>query len=423
MRVLLTLLSFFFFAIAIGQKAPSPTSAASRMQNIDIRKQLLERSEVDGIDFRCVGPSVMSGRVVDLAVNPDNTTEFFVAYASGGLWYTNNNGTTFEPLFQDQAVMTLGAVAVDWTQGHVWVGTGEVNSSRSSYSGTGVYVSKDFGKTWKHKGLADTQHIGRILLHPTETNTILVASLGHLYTEGGGGVFKSTDGGNQWEYILPKKGLAAVEMVMEKEHLFVSTWERSRAAWNFEEGGPGSGIYHSTDLGESWDQPSKDIPGFATGSNVGRIGLGLYMNDAGKWVLYACVDNQNEKKEEEEEEEVNGEEEETTLKVDDFEEMSYKEWTQLEREDWEVFFDESGLIDSYDSEVVFQQITNKELTPQDIYNYFHDANSALFNTSIKGLEIYRLDGESMKWNKTHEGELENVVYTYGYYFGTIAVDP
>ncbi|MBC7410596.1 MAG: glycosyl hydrolase, partial [Arcicella sp.] len=160
------------------------TSANERMKAFDQRKALEIKSLVNNVKFRSVGPTVMSGRVVDVDVNNQNPTEFFVAYASGGLWKTENNGISFSPLFDNEAVMTIGDIAVDWkTKGQtIWIGTGEANSSRSSYAGVGMYKSEDGGKTWQHKGLDETHHIGKVILHPTDPNTVWVAALGKLYT-------------------------------------------------------------------------------------------------------------------------------------------------------------------------------------------------------------------------------------------------
>src|SRR4029079_16546618 len=137
-----------------------PTSGEDRMKSLEKRKMLQKQSLVNGIKFRNIGPSIMSGRVVDIEANPEDPTEFYVAYASGGLWYTTNNGQSFVPVFDSADVITIGDVAVNWNSKPrtIWVGTGEVNSSRSSYSGIGVYKSTDNGKHWEYLGLPESQH-------------------------------------------------------------------------------------------------------------------------------------------------------------------------------------------------------------------------------------------------------------------------
>ena len=134
------------------------------------------------LEAKNIGPTIMSGRVVDLAVNPKNPTEFYVAYATGGLWYTNNNGTSFSSVMDSSETVNCGSVTVDWNSGTIWVGTGEVNASRSSYAGVGVLKSSDKGKTWENLGLNDSHHISRIWVNPSNLNEIVVAAVGHLYT-------------------------------------------------------------------------------------------------------------------------------------------------------------------------------------------------------------------------------------------------
>nr|MBP6650747.1 glycosyl hydrolase [Bacteroidia bacterium] len=192
------------FALQIfAQQTINPTPAKDRLDGIARRNKLQEKSYFNNLNFRNVGPTIMSGRAVDVDVNPDDPTEFYVAYASGGLWHTVNNGQSFDPIFDKEDVITIGDIAVDWKSRMIWVGTGEVNSSRSSYSGTGIYTSSDSGKSWINKGLQETHHIGRICLHPTKTGTAWVAALGHLYSPNKErGVFKTTDAGNTWKQVL-----------------------------------------------------------------------------------------------------------------------------------------------------------------------------------------------------------------------------
>jgi photosystem II stability/assembly factor-like uncharacterized protein len=158
---------------------------------------------VKNLKFDNIGPTIMSGRVTDLAVNPEMTSEFYVAYASGGLWHTTNNGTSFTPILDNSQTQNVGALAVHWPTRTIWVGTGENNSSRSSYAGIGMLKSTDNGKTWEHMGLSDSHHIGNILINPDDPNEVVVGVVGHLYSPNDErGVFKTTNGGQDWSKTL-----------------------------------------------------------------------------------------------------------------------------------------------------------------------------------------------------------------------------
>lgn len=228
-----------------------PTKIEERWAGVEKRKKLAEQSILKNLQFRNVGPTSMSGRVTDIDANPDNPNEFYVAYASGGLWYTQNSGNTFTPIFDHEAVMTIGDIAVDWKNGTIWVGTGESNSSRSSYSGMGVYKSLDKGKTWHNVGLKDTHHIGRIIINPDNPNQVWVAAIGHLYSPNAErGIFKTNNGGETWKktlYINENTGAIDLEINPKNpKELYTSVWRRERKAWNFVESGAESGIYKST---------------------------------------------------------------------------------------------------------------------------------------------------------------------------------
>ncbi len=201
----------------ISQEQPAYTPAEKRLEAFKVRKQMLEHSLLKHVEVPNIGPTVFGGRIVDLDVNPDDPTQFYIAYASGGLWYTDNNGTTFTPVFDHEAVMTIGDIAVDWKRGHIWVGTGENNSSRSSYAGVGLYQSTDRGKSWTYKGLGESHHIGRILIHPRKPNIILVASMGHLYSPNRErGIYRSVDGGNTWEHnLFVNENTGGIDMIFD----------------------------------------------------------------------------------------------------------------------------------------------------------------------------------------------------------------
>ena len=191
-------LSLLFTLQANAQQA---ASTADIVQNaLQQKEEMQKNSIVKNVPFTNIGPTIMSGRVTDLAVNPDNPSEFYVAYASGGVWYTVNNGTTFTPILDNSNTQNVGDIAVDWKSRTIWVGTGENNSSRSSYAGIGILKSSDNGKTWQNVGLTDSHHIGRILINPNNPDEVVVGVTGHLYSPNNErGVYKTTDGGNTWK--------------------------------------------------------------------------------------------------------------------------------------------------------------------------------------------------------------------------------
>ena len=242
--------------------------------------------------FQNIGPTIMSGRVVDIAVNENNTQEFYVAYASGGLWYTNNNGNSFEPVMDAALTQNCGSIAVDWASGTIWVGTGEVNSSRSSYAGIGVIKSIDKGKTWQNMGLPESHHISKIYLNPSNNQEIVVGVLGHLYTKNQErGIYKSIDGGKTWRqtlFINDETGIIDLTTAPNNTKImFAAAWERQRSASNFKGNGKNSGIYKSINGGDSWIKVDEKS-GFPTSEFTGRIGISAFDDK----IVYAIVDSQ-----------------------------------------------------------------------------------------------------------------------------------
>lgn len=398
--------------------SPVSTSATAREDGFKKRQALLENSLVNNIPFRSVGPTVMSGRVVDLAVDPSDPAHFYVAFASGGLWETKNEGASYEPLFDSEIVMTIGDIAVDWTNNVLYVGTGENNSSRSSYSGFGVFSSSDGGKTWKNIGLKDSHHISRIILHPTESGTMWVAALGHLYTPNNErGVFKTEDGGNTWKKTLfVDNESGAVDLIIDPtdpNKLWASTWQKDRKAWNFNGAGSGSGIYGSTDGGSTWSKLNGSASGFPDSNGVGRIGLAISPSSPN--ILYAVHDNQ-ERREKDDDDEKSG------LTKEDIRAMSNDDFLALSNNEINDFLDNNRFPGKYNAVDIKAKVKSGSLKPMALVEYLEDANSLLFDTPVKGAEVYKSIDAGKSWTKTHEKYLDDVYYSYGYYFGQIRVD-
>jgi photosystem II stability/assembly factor-like uncharacterized protein len=335
------------------------TTPEKRLESFARHRQMVEESVFASLIGREIGPHFCGGRIVDIEAYPGRPHTLLIAAASGGLWRSDNNATTWTPLFDHESSITIGNFAVSQRNPQLlWVGSGESNSSRSSYAGTGVFKSLDGGRNWQNMGLADSHHISRVLIDPDQDEVVFVSVLGHLYSENEErGVFRTSDGGKTWQKVLtisPRTGV--IDLIMEPGNsrvLYAAAWQRDRKAWHFTPSGPESGIYKSTDGGDSWQKLSG---GFPQSEHVGRIGLAV--SPQKPQVVYAFLDNQAPRPE------------------------------------------EKASEDEGD-----------------------DANQRLFQTRIRGGEVYRSDDGGTSWRRTHEGYLDGLVYTYGYYFGEIRVSP
>ncbi len=393
------------------------TSGKQLMKGLKDRAEMASSSLVANLPLENIGPSIMSGRVVQLAVNPDNPVEFYVAYASGGLWHTDNNGTSFNPVLDTAPTQNVGAVAVDWKRGTVWVGTGENNSSRSSYAGIGMYKSDDKGASWTYAGLPDSHHIGRIVIHPERPDELVVAVTGHLYSPNTErGIYRTTDGGKTWDRTLYiDENTGAIDLVAapeDPEVLYAATWERDRKAWNFDGSGAGSGIYKSVDGGQNWNLVSESGSGFPTGDGVGRIGLAAFDRNT----VYVVLDNQFRRQKEKDEEGDAG-----ALQKEDFKNMSNAAFLELDNGKLAEFLKENRFPKKYRASVVKDMVREGTVKPSDLAAYLEDANSLLFDTPVIGAEVYKTEDGGRSWSKTHDGYIDDLYYSYGYYFGQIRV--
>ncbi|HEV2173411.1 MAG TPA: hypothetical protein VGR71_07585, partial [Nitrospira sp.] len=248
-----------------------------------------------GLAFRAIGPSVASGRVIAFAVNPRNKSEYYVGVASGGVWKTVNDGTTWTPVFENEGSYSIGWLTLDPNDPSViWVGSGESNSQRSVGYGDGVYRSDDGGKSWKNMGLKKSEHIGRIVVDPRDSKVVYVAAEGPLWGPGGDrGLYKTTDGGKTWKDILTiSENTGVVDVAIDPSNpdtVYASAYQRRRHVFTLIDGGPESAIYKSTDAGATWNKVKSGLPS----EDMGRIGLAVSPVDPN--VLYATVEAANKK--------------------------------------------------------------------------------------------------------------------------------
>ena len=247
-------------------------------------------SPFGGLELRSLGPALISGRIVSLAVDPENRAHYYVGVASGGVWKTNNDGATWTPVFDHEGSYSIGTVALDPRNSSVvWVGTGENNSQRSVGYGDGVYRSDDGGRSWKNMGLKHSDHIARILIDPRNSDVIYVASQGPLWGPGGDrGLFKSTDGGKTWKNVLSiSENTGVTDVVMQPDNadvLYAAAYQRRRHVWTLIDGGPESAIYKSTDAGATWTKLKSGLPSV----DMGRIGLAVSPTNPN--LVYAIVE-------------------------------------------------------------------------------------------------------------------------------------
>ncbi len=410
------LIGFFTVANLIAQTPATPADEV--LKALDNKASLAKNALVQNVPFQNIGPNIMSGRVVDLEVNPDKPSEFYVAYASGGLWFTNNNGTTFESVFDHASTQNIGDIAVDWKNEIIWVGTGENNASRSSYAGIGILKSTDHGKTWENVGLPDSHHIGRIILNPNNPDEVVIGAVGHLYSPNAErGVFKTKDGGKTWQktlFIDENTGIIDVAFAPGNFQIqYAAAWQKDRKAWNFDGSGAGSDIYKSTDGGDSWVLLTTADSGFPTGNGVGRIGLAVFDENT----VYAVHDNQFHRLES------TSKPKTATLSKDDFKTISEEAFLDLDNKKLNDYLKNNGFQEKYRAENVKQLVRDGSVKPVDLAKYLEDANAQLFDTPVIGAEVYRTNDGGKTWRKTHEGSIEDLFYSYGYYFAQINVNP
>jgi photosystem II stability/assembly factor-like uncharacterized protein len=273
--------------------AQRPRAAAAAARSDSGARQPVSAETISGLRARSIGPAVTSGRVMSIAVHPSNPGIIYVGTASGGLWKSVSGGAQWTPVMDREGSYSIGWVTLDPTNPNVvWVGMGERNSQRSVAYGDGVYKSEDGGRSWKHMGLGNAEHIGRIVVHPKDGNIVYVAAQGPLWSAGGDrGLYKTTDGGKTWEQVLKISEHTGVSDVVidprNPDVVIASAYQRRRHFFTLINGGPESAIHRSTDGGKTWTRVSSGLPN----EQLGRIGLGISpMNPD---IVYANVEAAN----------------------------------------------------------------------------------------------------------------------------------
>jgi photosystem II stability/assembly factor-like uncharacterized protein len=291
MKVFVTLTMSLLTTIAVAQGV-GPVGGQSA-EELDA-ETTTDRSGFDNSTFaplraRSIGPALMSGRISDFAHDPADHSRFFVAVASGGVWRTTDSGVTYSPVFDAQGSYSIGTVEIDPRRPRVvWVGTGENKSQRSVSFGDGIYKSEDGGSSWENVGLGESEHIGMIAIHPTETDTVFVAAQGPLWRAGGDrGLYKTTNGGKSWRRVLAiseDTGISEVHIdPSDPDLMYACAYQRRRHQWTLIDGGPESAIYRSFDGGDTWQKASRGLPG----GDIGKIGMDI--SPADPRTVYAIV--------------------------------------------------------------------------------------------------------------------------------------
>lgn len=285
MQTLLKLTQFFMFCVLLVA-----TGLAQDDQSKDDTDKDDPSALLTGLKFRSIGPALMSGRIADIAIHPQNENIWYVAVGSGGVWKTENAGTTWNSIFDGQVSYSIGCITLDPQNPEiVWVGTGENVGGRHIGYGDGIYKSVDGGASWKNMGLEKSEHLSKIIIHPTNSDIMWVASQGPLWSSGGErGVYKTTDGGETWTRTLgDAEWVGATDLLIDPRDpdvLYAATWQRHRTVAGYLGGGPGTALYKTTDGGDHWDKLSSGLPK----SNMGKIGLA--MSPMKPDVIYAAIE-------------------------------------------------------------------------------------------------------------------------------------
>lgn len=385
-----------------------------RLDAYDKRTQMLASSPFKNVMWRCAGPETQSGRVVDIAVPSSKPNSVYVAFATGGLWRTETEGQTWTSLFDNQSAFGIGDMDVTADGKTIYLGSGEANSQRTSYAGTGVFKSTDSGATWTNVGLHESHHIGRVVIDPKNPNTVYVAALGPLYSQGGErGLYKTTDGGRSWSCVLKgDERTGCFDVAIDPSNpqtVYATMWERDRRAWNMLESGPGSGLLKSTDGGKTWSK----LPGVPTGVAMGRAALAVAPSQPK--TVYVFIDNQAY-------DPATGEYddflESGTLTMARFRRLSADGVKKLDAKKLESFL-RPLLPEGQKADEVAKKVISGDMDLKAVADLVLQRNPKAFDMDLNEAEVWRSDDAGKTWAKTRPDLGDHG----GYYWTTAVVHP
>ncbi|HTQ12132.1 MAG TPA: hypothetical protein VMI31_18865 [Fimbriimonadaceae bacterium] len=398
-----------FHAPVIGMPAAAKTAAYEK------RLQMEAGSPFSQIKWRNVGPEIQAGRVVDIDGPANQPNVVYIGYATGGLWRSEDYGKTFTSIFDGCSSCGIGNFALSKDGKTIWIGTGENNSQRTSYAGTGVFKSVDEGKTWQFEGLPESQHIGKILIDPRNENTVYVAVVGHLYSQNPErGVYKTTDGGKTWSQVLKLDDhTGAIDLAMDPRNpdvIYASAWDRDRRAWDFIETGAGSGVYKTANAGKTWAL----VPDLPHGVAAGRIGLAWSKSDPNDVFCFADDHSEDADWLDEDERKPGG-----ILTPRRFMLLDADTFPQVDHKALVSFWNDYGPDDLKLDDAI-KEVQDKKLTMDQLRADLAKKSSSAFTPSTVLNELVVSDNDGKTWRRSLSGPMGGNSY---YYFGNVFVDP
>lgn len=423
--VVLSLVSFLVLKQVAPTAPESPLAQKARFHpaavgmSSDVRQQAyIQRranqssSVFKNVSWRSIGSIEHGGRIVELKIPQDVPNRLFMGYATGGLWVSDNDGYKCKPIFDNQGHYGIGSFDVTKDGKTIWVGTGENNSQRTSYAGTGMYASHDGGETWSYRGLPESHHVGKVLIHPTNPSEVWVGVLGHLYFQNKErGVYKTTDNGKTWQHILSLgEWTGVVDLAMDPRDpktVYAAAWERDRRTWDLLESGVGSAIYKTTDAGKTWSK----LTALPHGADLGRPSVAIAPSDPDR--VYVFLDHRGPLDAPEDEFRPSG-----VITLNRFAAMTATAFQRQAPEALKPFLT-AYLPKGLEAEVAIKQINEGKVSQQDVKKWIEAKSPKAFELPITREQFWRSDDGGRSWEK-----LAPTMGSHGgYYWDRVYVNP